>query len=105
VTVIAGSDAYATLGQKRGELAKAVLFGFAESGMSSSEVLQAATIGGARLLRNTAIGVIRAGARADLIAVPGDPLKDLSVIRRVEFVMKQGKTYLQPTSAVGGAGK
>jgi imidazolonepropionase-like amidohydrolase len=98
VTIVAGSDAYANLGRNRGELAKAVLFGFAEAGMPPSEVLQSVTIAGARLLRNTAIGVIRVGARADLIAVQGNPVEDLRAMRHVVFVMKQGKTYLHPTA-------
>ena len=36
------------------------------------------------------IGTLEAGMRADLIAVTGDPLKDVTVLKKVEFVMKDG---------------
>lgn len=38
-------------------------------------------------------GSIKVGKYADLIAVSGDPLKDISLLERVEFVMKEGKVY------------
>jgi len=40
-------------------------------------------------------GVIAAGKRADLIAVPGNPLDDIKVMEDVRFVMKQGTVYRQ----------
>jgi imidazolonepropionase-like amidohydrolase len=39
------------------------------------------------------IGSIAPGMQADIIAVDGDPLKDISAVRRVVFVMKSGKVY------------
>jgi imidazolonepropionase-like amidohydrolase len=36
------------------------------------------------------IGQLRSGYLADIIAVPGDPLKDISALERVSFVMKNG---------------
>ena len=39
------------------------------------------------------LGVIASGAYADIVAVPGDPLKDIKVLERVGFVMKDGKVY------------
>jgi imidazolonepropionase-like amidohydrolase len=39
------------------------------------------------------IGSIAPGMRADIIAVDGDPLKDITAVRRVVFVMKSGKVY------------
>jgi imidazolonepropionase-like amidohydrolase len=41
------------------------------------------------------LGVVKPAAFADLIAVQGDPTKDISAIRRVQFVMKAGAVYKQ----------
>ena len=94
VTIVAGSDMYIDLGIPQGEAARRVLFAYREAGMEPAQILQSATINAARLIGEKRIGVIRAGAFADLIAVDGDPVKDFSVIERVKFVMKNGIVYV-----------
>ena len=60
-------------------------------GMPAAEVLRADLIHGARLLGwAEEIGQLRPGFLADVIAVPGNPLQDISVTARVAFVMKDG---------------
>jgi imidazolonepropionase-like amidohydrolase len=60
-------------------------------GMPASEAIKAATVNAADLLGLSGeIGTLEAGKRADLIAVTGDPLKDVKVLKKVEFVMKDG---------------
>lgn len=67
-----------------------------EAGMPAMAAIQAATIEGAKLLGiEQELGSIRAGKLADIIAVPGDPLQDISVMGQVSFVMKAGKIYKQ----------
>jgi len=66
-------------------------------------MILAATAWAAELLdRQKDVGTVQAGRYADLIAVPGDPLKDVRVLERVPFVMKGGaviKDELSATSA------
>ncbi|MEO8189215.1 MAG: amidohydrolase family protein [Acidobacteriota bacterium] len=68
-------------------------------GMTPLEAIRSATTLAADLLGMSGqIGVIEKGAFADLIAVTGDPLKDVSVLSRVEFVMKGGEVARTPPS-------
>ena len=90
VTIAAGSDMYMGLGPARGEAAKRVLFAYAEAGLGTREILQAATINNARLLEQEGLGVLAEGAHADIIAVKGNPIDELAAIERVVFVMKAG---------------
>lgn len=62
-------------------------------GMSPAEAIASATTGAARLLDlEGQIGRIAPGYSADLIAVTGDPLRDVRVLEHVDFVMVRGKT-------------
>jgi len=63
-------------------------------GMSPMDSIKAATSRAAELLEmDGQIGVIAPGALADVVAVSGDPLRDVSVLKDVRFVMKDGKVY------------
>jgi len=63
-------------------------------GMSPLATLQADLINGAKLLGwDGQIGALKPGYFADVIAVPGDPLQDISVLPKVTFVMKNGVVY------------
>jgi imidazolonepropionase-like amidohydrolase len=65
-----------------------------EYGMESMRILQSATSVAAELLGlEKRLGTIEEGKLADIVAVSGDPLKDISVLERVKFVMKDGKVY------------
>jgi imidazolonepropionase-like amidohydrolase len=66
-------------------------------GMSPARVLLAATAVDASILRQQEnFGQLKAGLDADIIAVPGDPTADISVLEHVPFVMKGGVIYKQP---------
>ncbi|WP_134430772.1 metal-dependent hydrolase family protein [Mycobacterium ulcerans] len=63
-------------------------------GMSPLAVLRAATVTAAELINVTDRGRLAAGQLADIIAVAGNPLDDITVTRNVGFVMKGGKVYV-----------
>ena len=64
-----------------------------ELGMAPADALRAATSQAAALLGRPDLGTLEAGRTADVIAVPGDPLKDIRAAERVSFVMKDGVIY------------
>ncbi len=65
-----------------------------EGGMPAIEAISSATVNGADLLGvSDILGVIEKGKLADIIAVDGDPVKDISVMQKVIFVMKDGLIY------------
>jgi len=68
-----------------------------ESGMPAMEAIKAATSAPAKFLGiDDRLGAIAVGKVADLVAVPGDPLTDITAMQRVSFVMKDGVTYKSP---------
>jgi imidazolonepropionase-like amidohydrolase len=69
------------------------------TGITPLRALRAATSVAAELLRLDDLGVIAEGKIADLIAMPGDPFADIDVTGQVDFVMKEGVVYKEPTGA------
>ena len=88
VKIAFGTDAGVSMhGRNADEFELMVQFG-----MTPAEAIVAATVNGADLLgMSDEIGTVEAGKRADLIAVDGDPLGDVTVLKAVSFVMKDGK--------------
>jgi imidazolonepropionase-like amidohydrolase len=65
-----------------------------EFGMTPMAAIQSATSRAAEMLDMTGrLGVVAPGAFADIVAVSGDPLKDVGTLEHVTFVMKDGKVY------------
>ena len=70
-----------------------------EFGMTPMQAIETATSRAAELLEMQGkIGVIAPGAYADIIAVPDDPLRDVSALKHVTFVMKDGEVYKSPAA-------
>ena len=92
VTIINGSDVGVFAhGDNARELEAMVNFG-----MPTIDVLRSATSVSARVLHlGDKIGQVKGGLLADVIAVEGDPTKEISAVRRVKFVMKGGVVYKQ----------
>ncbi|MGV9675945.1 amidohydrolase family protein [Nocardia sp. NPDC003482] len=90
VKIAVGTDAPAIPhGRNADELVALV-----ERGIPAADVLRAATIAGAELIGVADRGRLAEGQLADVIAVPGDPIADITVTRDVRFVMKGGKVYV-----------
>jgi imidazolonepropionase-like amidohydrolase len=92
VPIAAGSDMYLSMPHKdRGQASLQVLAAYADEGMTPMEIIHAATSSAAELLgRQTRVGTLDVGKFADIIAVPGDPLKDVAALQHAKFVMKGG---------------
>ncbi len=104
VRIAIGSDAYHKVdGLTRGGVAARIYPRYVAAGMSNLDVLRSATlVPGELLVPDHPLGTIAPGARADLIAVRGNPLDDIGVLERVDFVMKDGSTVLNRLA--GGPG-
>ena len=88
VPIVAGTDASPGIALHR-ELEL-----YSQAGIPNAEVLRIATLGAARVLKmDDSVGVIAKGKLADLIIVDGDPVKNISDIRRVSLTMKNGVIY------------
>ena len=74
------------------------------AGMPPMFCIQAATVNAAALLRHEKdLGSVAAGKIADVVAVPGNPIDDISLMKRVSFVMKDGVVYKLNSAAVDTA--
>jgi imidazolonepropionase-like amidohydrolase len=79
-----------------GENAKEFAY-MVEAGMPALEAIRSATLSAAILLdQSTRLGSIEPGYAADIVAVRGDPLRDITLLQQVQFVMKDGVVYKQP---------
>ena len=95
VTIICGSDAGVFAhGDQARELQLMV-----DYGMSPLQALRSATSANAKVLNLPDRGTIRPGLFADLVAVDGDPTKDIAALRKVRLVMKGGVLYREADQA------
>jgi imidazolonepropionase-like amidohydrolase len=90
VTIVFGTDAGVS---PHGTNALEFIY-MVESGMPEMEAIQASTVTSARLIgMEDELGSISQGKLADIVAVNGNPLEDISLLSEVSFVMKDGKVY------------
>ena len=79
-----------------GDNAKEFIY-MVKGGMLEMEAIRSATVVTAELLKvSDKFGTVESNKIADIIAVDGDPVKDISCLQKVVFVMKDGKIYKQP---------
>ena len=100
VPLIAGTDAGTDNCPHAGYVSG--LEALAEAGLPAREVLEAATLRAARALGvEDRTGSIAPGKDADLIAIRGDPLRDVSALHRIELVVTRGRQFI-PAPPVSG---
>jgi imidazolonepropionase-like amidohydrolase len=89
----AGSDmCWFYPGKTRGEASTATFVNLHDAGMPALNVIRAITINSAEMLGwQDRIGTVEPGKFADLVAVTGDPIGDITELERIRFVMKDGK--------------
>lgn len=63
------------------------------AGLTPARALRAGTSVAAELLQCDDLGILAPGKQADIVAMPGDPLEDIAVTARVDFVMRAGRIY------------
>ena len=63
------------------------------AGFSPEQAIAIATSNGARFLRDPTVGTIAEGMQADLVVLQGNPSRDISDVRNVELVFKDGVAY------------
>jgi imidazolonepropionase-like amidohydrolase len=100
VPIAAGSDMYEMVpGMTRGQASLLVYEAYVESGMTPMQIIRAATHNAAELLgMQDQVGTLEVGKLADIIAVPGDPLKDVRALEHATFVMKGGAVVVNKTT-------
>jgi len=100
VKIVFGSDSYYQVGElTRGQSSVLPLEAYQAAGMSPADVIRTATVNAADLLgMSSQIGSIEPGKTADIIAVEGDPLKDIRAIEKVKFVMHAGRVIRNESS-------
>jgi imidazolonepropionase-like amidohydrolase len=93
VRFAAGSDmCWFVPGRTRGQASAGTFRALRDAGMPLLEILRAATIHAAEMLGwHDRVGALEPGRFADLIAVSGDPIADITELERVRFVMKGGE--------------
>lgn len=92
VPIAYGSDMYLTMpNETRGQASLRTFDAYSAAGMTPMQIIRAATSSAAELLGwQDRIGTLEKGKLADIIAVPGDPLKDVGALQHAMFVMKEG---------------
>ena len=92
VNIVFGTD---TGVSEHGENAQEFAY-MVEAGMSPMDAIKSATSVAATFLELEDLGVVAKDRTADLVAVVGDPLNDITVLQQVEFVMKDGVVHRKP---------
>jgi imidazolonepropionase-like amidohydrolase len=87
-------------GKTRGEASVAALLNLRQAGVPALDVIRALTINAAEMLGwQDKVGAIEPGKFADLVAVSGDPIADITELERVRFVMKDGQVVRNDLAA------
>jgi imidazolonepropionase-like amidohydrolase len=96
IPIIAGSDNYTPIGGTRGESSSDMFLAYFDAGMKPLDILQSATYLSALYMnKESEIGVLKAGNKADLIVVKGNLKTDfINTLNSIVLVVKDGKIYV-----------
>jgi len=96
--VVFGTDVMADVkGRTRGEMAIEYIDSFKEAGIGAPDILRAMTVRAAELLGvENERSSLRVGMAADMVATPADPLQNIDGLKKINFVMKNGRTWRNP---------
>ncbi len=96
-----GTDAVIDIpGRTRADIMLDYLAVWRDAGVPPVDILKAMTVSAAELLRIDSVrGGVAEGLSADLVAMPADPLADIENLRKIDFVMKDGKIVRLPAAA------
>lgn len=105
VKFAAGSDmCWFYPGQTRGQASVTMFSALHHAGMPPLDILRAVTINAAEMLGwQDRVGAVKPGKFADLVAVAGDPIADITELERIRFVMKDGQVVPNDLASHGGA--
>lgn len=98
IKIAFGTDSYVS---RHGQNAREFEY-LVEAGLTPMEAIKTATVNAAELLgQSSQLGTLESGKYADLVAVEGDPLADISVLQDVNFVMKEGVVHKHKSAGTG----
>ena len=98
LNVVFGTDVMSDVkGRTRGQLAFEYIDSFQEAGIGAADILWAMTCRAAALLgTDSERGAIHVGMAADFVATPVNPLHEINGLKRINFVMKNGRVVRRP---------
>ena len=92
--IVCGTDAGST--PRTSPQVNELIYYVQKAGFSPLDAIRTAPVTAAEMLKLNELGSLQAGFLADILLYKGNPLKNILVLKNIEFVMKNGKIYKEP---------